>query len=306
LTSCSPSSSNSAFRGRVWLFLANSYVRRRPGLFEKLVKTSQEAKGRKGREVYYEAIEKDLDRCFPEHKLFRGEDSTGRADLEAILKAYVHYNPIIGYTQGMGMLVGILLIHMPAEDAFWLLCALLREPHMEGYYANELKQLHVDGVVFDNLLATMDPELHQRLTSLGIECSNFTPNWLLPLFVRMIPWATLMRVWDIFFFEGELQSIACCARNPSLTSFLSPFSSPNRAGLDSSCSSRYHSYHQRTSDEHSNLPRSLHRHADSPSSTSSEPHSRKRSSLCFQCQTKGWRDQETLEKRIQTGQAEHG
>ena len=191
-----------SMRLKVWPFLAASHVRRRPGLFEELCKTSQSVKGRKGKETLYETIDKDLDRAFPDHRLFIGENSTGRADLEAILKAYVHYNPIIGYTQGMSLVAGFLLIQMPAEEAFWMLCALLRDVHMEGYYANNMKQLHVDGIVFGQLLQTMDSELASRLMELKIEPINFAPSWLLPLFTRVVPWQTLLRLWDIFLFEG--------------------------------------------------------------------------------------------------------
>ncbi|CEH18204.1 tbc1 domain family member 10b [Ceraceosorus bombacis] len=191
-----------SMRAKVWLFLANSSHRRRPGLFEQLCRQSQGAKGKKGKETAYEAIEKDLDRCYPDHKMFRGEGSTGRADLEAILKAYVHYNPIIGYTQGMGLIAGFMLLLMPAEDAFWLLCAMLRDVHMEGYYSNNMKQLHVDGIVFGQLLQSMDAPLAQRLMEMEIEPINFTPNWFLPLFSRVLPWHTLLCVWDVFFYEG--------------------------------------------------------------------------------------------------------
>jgi hypothetical protein len=191
-----------SMRMEVWPFLANSSVRRRVGLFEELCKTSRSTKGKKGKELFYEAIDKDLDRAFPDHRLFIGEASTGRADLEAILKAYVHYNPIIGYTQGMSLVAGFLLILMPAEEAFWMLCALLRDVHMEGYYANTMKQLHVDGIVFGQLLQSMDSELAVRMTELRVEPINFTPTWFLPMFVRIVPWQTLLRLWDVFLFEG--------------------------------------------------------------------------------------------------------
>ncbi|MCO5613978.1 hypothetical protein L7F22_068258 [Adiantum nelumboides] len=191
-----------SMRANVWSFLASAHVRRRPGLFEELCKVSQSAKGKRGKEALYDAIEKDLERAYPDHKQFMGPKSEGVADLEAILKAYVHYNPIVGYTQGMNLVAGFLLIQMPAEEAFWLLCALLRDVHMEGYYSGEMKQLHVDGIVFGQLLQAMDPELAARLIELNVEPINFAPNWLLPLFSRILPWQTLLRAWDVFFFEG--------------------------------------------------------------------------------------------------------
>lgn len=189
-------------RREVWLFLANASVRRRPGLFEQLCKTSQGTKGKRGKEEAYETIEKDLHRTLPDHRLFMGDNATGRADLEGILKSYVHFNPMLGYTQGMGLLAGFALIQMPAEDAFWLLCAVLRNPQMEEYYSAGMKQLHVDSVVFDNLLKTMDPELQARFEEAGLQSIMFTPNWFLALFTRVLPWTTLLRVWDVFFYEG--------------------------------------------------------------------------------------------------------
>lgn len=190
-----------SIRGQVWLFLSNASVRRRPGLFEQLCVTSQSTKGRKGKEALYETIEKDVSRTYPDNRNFE-EGSPGHANLEAILKAYVHYNPIIGYTQGMGLLVGMFLLHMAAEDAFWLLCAMLRDIHMEGYYSNEMKQMHIDGVIFGQLLQNMDEELANKLQAVGVEPINFTPNWFLPLFCRILPWPASIRVFDIFFYEG--------------------------------------------------------------------------------------------------------
>ncbi|CAD6893623.1 unnamed protein product [Tilletia laevis] len=193
-----------SMRAPVWLFLSNSAIRRRPGLFEQLCKTSQEKKSRKGNETVFEQIEKDVERCYPDHRLFIGKESAGRKDLEAILKAYALYNPTVGYTQGMGMVVGLFLMYMPAEDAFWLLCALLRDVHMEGYYTDTMKQLHVDGLVFGQVLQSMDPEVHARLTKWGIEPINYVPNWFLPMFSKILPSQTMMRVWDTFFFEGPI------------------------------------------------------------------------------------------------------
>ncbi|SPO26219.1 related to MDR1 - Mac1p interacting protein [Ustilago trichophora] len=159
-----------SLRREVWLFLANASVRRRPGLFEQLCKTSQGSKGKRGKEDAYETIEKDLHRTLPDHRLFMGEHATGRADLEGILKSYVHFNPMLGYTQ--------------------------------EYYSAGMKQLHVDSVVFSNLLQTMDPELHGRFEEVGLQSIMFTPNWFLALFTRVLPWTTLVRVWDVFFYEG--------------------------------------------------------------------------------------------------------
>ena len=52
----------------------------------------------------------------------RGE---GQANLRKVLRAYALYNPELGYCQGMGMLVGLLLMRMPPQVTFIHLGCLL-------------------------------------------------------------------------------------------------------------------------------------------------------------------------------------
>lgn len=95
-------------RSRVWQFLAGSttdYQKR--GSFQHLA--SQPAT------PIYNVIDRDLPRCYPDHTLFRDENSQGQQDLGMILKAYAHYNPQLEYCQGMGRLAGCMLMHMPTE-----------------------------------------------------------------------------------------------------------------------------------------------------------------------------------------------
>ena len=48
-----------------------------------------------------------------------------QSDLRDVLRAYALRNPALGYTQGMGMVAGMLLMYMTPEDAFWVFCVLL-------------------------------------------------------------------------------------------------------------------------------------------------------------------------------------
>jgi hypothetical protein len=48
-----------------------------------------------------------------------------QSDLRDILRAYALRNPALGYTQGMGMVAGMLLMYMTPEHAFWVFCVLL-------------------------------------------------------------------------------------------------------------------------------------------------------------------------------------
>jgi len=117
------------------------------------------------------------------------------------LKAYAHYNPSVGYCQGMGRLVGMMLMQMPAEDTFWLLVATI-ENYMNGYFTPTLLQLRIDSIVFEQLLAEHDQKLAQHLADNDIVPLMYMPQWFMTLFTMTLPWASVLRVWDIFYFEG--------------------------------------------------------------------------------------------------------
>ena len=72
-------------------------------------------------------IEKDLNRTFPHHIFFKDVDGFGQANMRKVLRAYVGYDPDLGYCQGMGFVTGTLLMYMPAEEAFWCLVRLMQQ-----------------------------------------------------------------------------------------------------------------------------------------------------------------------------------
>ncbi|KAG0318309.1 hypothetical protein BGZ99_005754 [Dissophora globulifera] len=181
-------------RGRVWLFLAKADLYRQPGLFEELCK--------RGSLPIHEVIERDIHRCYPDHVHFRdGMDGTGQQDLHAILKAYAHYKPSVGYCQGMGRLVGMMLMQMPVEDAFWLLVATI-EGYMQDYYIPSLRQLRIDAQVFERLLKDQDPPLAEHLLNNDVIPLMYMTQWFMTLYTMSLPWASVLRVWDVFYFDG--------------------------------------------------------------------------------------------------------
>ena len=54
-----------------------------------------------------------------------------------VLRAYTAYNPADGFCQAHAPIVSVLLMHMPEEDAFWCLIALL-DKYLPGYYSGQL------------------------------------------------------------------------------------------------------------------------------------------------------------------------
>ena len=68
---------------------------------------------------YIEDIKKDLHRQFPSHEMFMKKE--GRQMLYNVLRAYAVHNREVGYCQAQGPIAALLLMHMPEEDAFWML-----------------------------------------------------------------------------------------------------------------------------------------------------------------------------------------
>ncbi|CAG8495586.1 15241_t:CDS:10 [Acaulospora morrowiae] len=180
-------------RGKSWQFMAGVHKYRKAGVYEELCKREKLP--------IYEVIERDIHRCYPDHIQFREETGFGQDDLHSILKAYAHYNKVVGYCQGMGRLVGMMLMQMPAEDTFWLLVATIEE-YMVGYFTPTLSQVRIDSLVFEQLLFEHDPKLAQHLADSDVVPLMYMTQWFMTIFTMTLPWASVLRVWDVFYFEG--------------------------------------------------------------------------------------------------------
>lgn len=51
--------------------------------------------------------------------MFLDEEKIGQIELFNVLKAYSIYNPKVGFCQAQAPIAAFLLMHMPAEQAFW-------------------------------------------------------------------------------------------------------------------------------------------------------------------------------------------
>lgn len=86
-------------------------------------------------------IEKDVDRTFQSHPYFV-EKETQEA-LKRVLNAYAHYEPMIGYVQGMSFIAASLLYHAGEVATFWLLIAL-----MDKYCLKEIFKQNLPGLSY--------------------------------------------------------------------------------------------------------------------------------------------------------------
>ncbi|KAK2647674.1 hypothetical protein Ddye_015163 [Dipteronia dyeriana] len=148
---------------------------------------------------YKRQIEKDLPRTFPGHPALN-ED--GRDSLRRLLLAYARHNPSVGYCQAMNFFAGLLLLLMPEENAFWTLVGII-DDYFAGCYTEEMIESQVDQLVFEELIRERFPKLVNHLDYLGVQVAWISGPWFLSIFVNMLPWDSVLRVWDVLLYEGN-------------------------------------------------------------------------------------------------------
>jgi hypothetical protein len=150
---------------------------------------------------FHSEIRRDINRTFPTLKFFQELKSLGQNQLFNVLKAYSLYNPEVGYCQGMGFIVGMLLSHMDELDAINVLVALMSkdgEYNMQGLYKPGLPLLNEYLAKLDRMIDTDLPRLSDHFTALGIETSMFASQWILTLFVYNLEWSQAKLMFNLF------------------------------------------------------------------------------------------------------------
>ncbi|KAG9345581.1 hypothetical protein JZ751_008725 [Albula glossodonta] len=150
---------------------------------------------------WVDVIERDIDRQFPFHEMFLSRDGHGQQGLFRVLKAYTQFRPDEGYCQGQGPVAAVLLMNMPAEEAFWCLVQI-SEQYLPGYYSPLLEGVLFDAGVLSGVLRKACPAIHRHLFKHGVEPLMFATDWLMCLYTRHLPFNALLRVWDLFFCYG--------------------------------------------------------------------------------------------------------
>ncbi|KAK6312038.1 hypothetical protein J4Q44_G00177020 [Coregonus suidteri] len=186
----------SSLRAKAWQLLSNSkeLLDSNPGKFEELEREQGDPK-------WLDIIEKDLHRQFPFHEMFAARGGHGQQDLYRVLKAYTVYRPEEGYCQAQAPVAAVLLMHMPAEHAFWCLVQIC-ETYLPGYYSAGLEAIQLDGEIFFSLLRRVCPMAYRHLKKFKIDPILYMTEWFMCVFSRTLPWASVLRVWDMFFCEG--------------------------------------------------------------------------------------------------------
>lgn len=89
------------------------------------------------------------------------------------------------------------------KESFWLLVATI-DRYMNGYFTPTLSQLRIDAYIIGQLLKDHNPKLAQHLESNDVLPIMYIGQWFLTAFTMTLPWESVLRVWDAFYFEGKL------------------------------------------------------------------------------------------------------
>ncbi|TRY83943.1 hypothetical protein DNTS_014672 [Danionella cerebrum] len=183
-------------RAKCWPLLCGAKNRKDNNrvLYKRLVE-AQDLQG------WTDIIKRDTDRQFPFHEMFQSSEGHGQKDLLEVLRAYTQYRPDEGYCQAQGPVAAVLLMNMPAQDAFWCL-AQISELFLPGYYSPLLEGVLFDAAVLSSVLKKLCPTAHKHMQNQGVEPLMFATDWLMCLYSRHLPFNTLLRVWDLFFCYG--------------------------------------------------------------------------------------------------------
>jgi hypothetical protein len=99
-------------------------------------------------------IHKDVSRTLPNHIYFQEKFVYGQKDLFSVLKCLSIVEPEIGYVQGMGYMVAILLMYVDKTDAFNIMLKVINnKPYaMKDFYRKEMPGLKSAYYVFLSLM----------------------------------------------------------------------------------------------------------------------------------------------------------
>ncbi|KAI4951782.1 hypothetical protein J4E86_007198 [Alternaria arbusti] len=155
---------------------------------------------------YENIINKDLGRSFPGVEMFKDPEGEGQKMLGRVLKCFSLYDHKIGYCQGLGFLVGPLLMQMGDKEAFCVLVRLMEDYDLRSCFLPDLSGLHLRIFQFQKLLHQHMPQLAQHLDDLEVQ-SAYLSQWFLSFFAVTCPLPMLFRIYDVLFAEGASETI---------------------------------------------------------------------------------------------------
>lgn len=211
-----------AWRGAAWFHYAGGaiYLSLHPHLYSSLLTTSEFSLSDNDKE----AIERDLHRTFPDNIHFKPSPHNSLesgdpevpllSSLRRVLRAFAAHNSKVGYCQSLNFLAGLLLLFLPEEKAFIML-HIITTAILPGTHDMSLEGANVDLWVLMVALKSTQPAIWSKVGSSGPgddalnmpstklpPISLCTTSWFMSLFIGTLPIESVLRVWDVLFYDG--------------------------------------------------------------------------------------------------------
>jgi hypothetical protein len=154
-------------------------------------------------------IERDIDRTYPAHRLFRTKDSKEETpkqkSLRKVLRWYAAVDPEVGYCQGMGFLAGLFLLYMDELSAFQCFYKAMQmnsEITLRDLYLPQMVEAQRVLFVFKKLGRQHLPRLWIHLEAQQLDPTMYATEWAMTMFCRGFHFDLVTRVMDIYLNEG--------------------------------------------------------------------------------------------------------
>ncbi|KAJ2607795.1 hypothetical protein H4S08_004696, partial [Coemansia sp. RSA 1365] len=152
-------------------------------------------------------IRRDLTRTFPKVPVFRSEGGTAQQRMFRILKAYSLYDAEVGYCQGLGFIIGPLIMSMGECEAFCVLVRLMETYDLRGMFTEDMAGLHLRLYQFQALATEIVPDVMAHLGKHGVLPAMYVPSWFLSLFAYTMPLSFVLRAMDVVMAERAPETI---------------------------------------------------------------------------------------------------
>ena len=153
-------------------------------------------------------IERDIDRTYPAHSLFRedgGKETEKQKSLRKVLQWYAAIDPDVGYCQGMGFVAGLYLLYMDEKRAFNCFYRALQmesEIKLRDLYLPQMVEAQRVLFVFKRLGRQHLGRLWQHLEKQELDPTMYATEWAMTMFCRGFHFDLVTRVMDIYLLEG--------------------------------------------------------------------------------------------------------
>ncbi|XP_041370278.1 ecotropic viral integration site 5 ortholog-like isoform X2 [Gigantopelta aegis] len=181
------------FRGLAWQLLLGVHESHYKQLYADYLKKNSPSE---------KLIRRDIARTFPDHDFFKKKDGLGQESLFNVMKAYSLHDREVGYCQGSGFIVGLLLMEMPEEEAFAVLVRLMQDYRLRELFKPSMAELGLCMYKLECLIQELLPDLHQHFQTQYFHTSMYASSWFLTLYVTSFNLSLACRIMDLFISEG--------------------------------------------------------------------------------------------------------